>query len=69
MRANEDAKINEMISTETFKIFTRDEAAAKILLPVKISFHWNLVVIDKKQKTISSYDSMGVDRSHVLNRI
>jgi hypothetical protein len=68
-RADEDAKINEMISTETFKIFTGDEAVAKILLPINVSSHWILVVIDTKKKTISSYDSAGSDRSHVLNRI
>ena len=68
-RADEDAKINEMISTETFKIFTGDEAVAKILLPINVSSHWILVVIDTRKKTISSYDSAGSDRSHVLNPI
>ena len=68
-RADEDAKINKMISTETFKLLSGDEAVDKILLLIKVSLHWILVVIDTKQKTISSYDSKGFDRPHVLNRI
>jgi len=69
-RANEDAKINEMICTETFKIFTGNEVVNKIVLPVnKSNAHWILVVIDMKLKTISSYDSFGSAHPDVLNRI
>lgn len=69
-RANEDAKINEMICTETFKIFTGNEVVNKIILPVnKSNAHWILVVIDMKLKTISSYDSFGSAHPDVLNRI
>ena len=59
-----------MISKEAFKIFTGDEVVDKIILPINISnTHWFLVVIDMKLKTISSYNSMGSQRSDVLSHI
>ncbi|XP_040596747.1 sentrin-specific protease 2-like [Mesocricetus auratus] len=51
--------------TRAVNIFEKDI----VLVPIHLEVHWNLVVIDLRQKTIAYWDSMGLKRPSVLRMI